>query len=137
MRRANYRITECWCGYNRPKSVFPDANCNFACTGVIAEICGGNGVDASGAYISTFGDNSRWDGNSTNTPGPYVNSGTNGFTSIGCFTEATLGRALGVEVTANNTVSSCLAACTGYLYSGVEYGGEWYVVNIRTLTTFD
>ena len=116
---------ECWCGYNRPKTVFPDTNCNYACTGAVNEICGGNGVGQNSAFISVFGDITRWDGNSTNTPGPYVNPGLNGFSSLGCFTEGSQGRALSVQVTANNTVASCITACKGYLYSGVEYGGEW------------
>jgi hypothetical protein len=120
---------QCWCGFNRPKKVNPDANCNFACTGNVNEICGGNGVNGGSAFISVFGDITRWDGNRTNAPGPYVNPGTVGYSSIGCYTEGTNTRALSVQPNANNTVASCLKACQGYLYSGVEYGGECFCGN--------
>ena len=120
---------ECWCGFNRPKTVNPDANCNFACTGNVNEICGGNGANGGGAFISLFGDITRWDGNRTNAPGPFVDAGTMGYSSIGCYTEGTNTRALSVQPNANNTVASCLKACQGYLYSGVEYGGECFCGN--------
>lgn len=117
---------ECWCGYNRPKLVTSDSNCQFPCSGNITQICGGNGVDGGGSYISLFGDIARWNGNTTDTPGPYVNPGTLGFSSLGCYTEPNNGRALPVQKNANNTVAGCLQACQGYVYSGVEYGGQWY-----------
>ncbi|OAG41460.1 hypothetical protein AYO21_04402 [Fonsecaea monophora] len=120
---------ECWCGYNRPKTVVDDANCNFGCTGNVNEICGGNGIDGAGSYISLFGDITRWNGNSTDAPGPYVNPGTLNYTSLGCYTEGTNSRALNVQRNANNTVASCLQACQGYLYSGVEYGGQCFCGN--------
>ncbi|EXJ87033.1 hypothetical protein A1O3_03990 [Capronia epimyces CBS 606.96] len=120
---------ECWCGYNRPKTVNDDANCNFACSGNINEICGGNGITGTGSFISLFGDITRWNGNTTDTPGPYVNPGTQGFHSLGCYTEGSQSRALSVPVNANNTVAGCLQACQGYLYSGVEYGGQCFCGN--------
>lgn len=120
---------ECWCGYNRPKTINPDVSCNFACTGNVNEICGGNGINGGGSFISLFGDITRWDGNRTNAPGPYVNPGTLGYSSIGCYTEGTSNRALSVQPNANNTVASCLTACKGYLYSGIEYGGECFCGN--------
>jgi hypothetical protein len=116
---------ECWCGNNRPLSVTDDANCYYECTGDPTETCGGNGVARNGAYISLFGDISRWDGNRTNTPGPYVNPGSNGFSSIGCWTDAGATRTLSTRVSFNNTVNSCLFACQGYQYAGVEFGQEW------------
>lgn len=116
---------ECWCGNNRPKSVVDDANCYFECTGDATEVCGGDGVDRAGSYISLFGDISRWDGNTTNDAGPYVNPGVNGFTSIGCWTDGGGQRTLSVQKVDNDTVASCLLACQGYTYAGVEYGGEW------------
>ncbi|KAJ4522840.1 hypothetical protein HRR78_000328 [Exophiala dermatitidis] len=120
---------ECWCGYNRPKTVNDDANCNFACSGNENEICGGNGITGSGSFISLFGDITRWNGNATDSPGPYVNPGALGFRSLGCYTEGSQSRALNVQVNANNTVTGCLAACQGYLYSGVEYGGQCFCGN--------
>ncbi|KAK4937768.1 hypothetical protein LTR10_021645 [Elasticomyces elasticus] len=117
---------ECWCGYNRPKTVNDDGNCNLGCSRNVNEICGGE--LASGTYISLFGDITRWNGNTTDAPGPYVNPGTLGFNSLGCYTEPSQGRALSVQPNANNTVASCLQACQGYSYAGIEYGGQWYVV---------
>ena len=77
--------------------------------------------------ISLFADSTRWDGNSTENVGPFVNPGLYGFTSQGCYTEATSGRALAVgKQTSSETVANCLSACIGYQYAGVEYGGECY-----------
>ena len=116
---------ECWCGNNRPLSAVDDANCYYECSGDATEVCGGDGIDRAGTYISLFGDKTRWDGNTTNQPGPYVNPGVNGFSSIGCWTDSTASRTLSVPKTDNDTVASCLKACAGYQYAGVEFGGEW------------
>ncbi|EXJ88228.1 hypothetical protein A1O1_05158 [Capronia coronata CBS 617.96] len=124
---------ECWCGYNRPKTINDDANCDFPCTGNINEICGGNGISGTGSFISLFGDITRWNGNSTDIPGPYVNPGTLGFQALGCYTEGSQSRALNVPINSNTTVAGCLQACQGYLYSGVEYGGQCFCGN--TLST--
>ncbi len=75
--------------------------------------------------MSLFGDITRWNGNTTDTPGPYVNPGFLGFHSLGCYTEGSQTRALNVQPTSNNTVAGCIQACQGYLYAGVEYGGQW------------
>ncbi|KAJ9633336.1 hypothetical protein H2204_007053 [Knufia peltigerae] len=115
---------ECWCGYNRPKQVVDDANCNFPCTGNVNEVCGGNGLDGTGSFISLFGDITRWNGNTTDTPGPYINPGLLGFNSLGCYTEGSQTRALNVQPNSNNTVAGCIQACQGYSYAGVEYGGQ-------------
>ncbi|KAJ4022594.1 hypothetical protein NW766_001635 [Fusarium irregulare] len=135
---TQYR-SECWAGNKIPTKKVDDANCNFDCAGSLAQYCGGNGVDGSGAYISLFADTLQWDGSlsdssssgsggSTNTPkGPFVNPGVDGYTSIGCYTEATAGRALpngrGVS---SPTVQNCVDACKAesFVYAGVEYGGE-------------
>lgn len=124
---ANLRPKECWCGYNRPKTVVDNANCNFGCTGNVNEICGGNGITGTGSFISLFGDITRWNGNTTDAPGPYINPGSLGFRSLGCYTEGSQSRALNVQPNSNNTILGCLQACQGYLYSGVEYGGQWSV----------
>lgn len=116
---------ECWCGMNRPRQIVDDANCYYECSGDPTQVCGGNGIDRAGTYISLFGDKSRWDGNTTGTPGPFVNPGSNGFTSIGCWTDSTANRTLPVRQSGGGTVNSCLQACQGYTYAGVEFGGEW------------
>ena len=119
--------SECWCGNNRPLTNVADGNCYYECSGDPTQVCGGNGINRGGTYISLFGDISRWDGNTTNTPGPYVNPGANGFTSIGCYSDSTAQRTLSVPMNDNNTVASCLQACQGYTYAGLEFGNEWYL----------
>ncbi|KAK6720769.1 hypothetical protein SNK05_003865 [Fusarium graminearum] len=146
---TQYR-SECWAGNKIPTQKVDDANCNFDCAGSLNQYCGGNGVDGSGAYISLFADTLQWDGSlsggstsggsgssggsgGTNTPqGPFVNPGVDGYTSIGCYTEATSGRALpngrGID---SPTVAECVDACSSgnFVYAGVEYGGECYCGN--------
>ena len=123
--------SECWGGPTIPVQKVDDGNCDYPCSGDLNQVCGGNGVGtaAGKAYISLFADSSRFDGNvTTGAPtGPFTNPGVNGYTSIGCYTEATNGRALpnGRTVT-TKTVASCVSACSAqkYIYAGVEYGGE-------------
>lgn len=119
--------SECWCGNYRPKQVVEENNCNFACAGNISQTCGGNGISEDGAFMSLFADKTRFDGNVTRDVGPFVNPGILGFTSQGCYTEASTGRALSQGVNPPTiTVASCISACIsgGYSYAGVEYGGE-------------
>ncbi|KAL2064374.1 hypothetical protein VTL71DRAFT_4868 [Oculimacula yallundae] len=141
---------ECWGGPTIPTLRVEDGNCNFPCRGDINQICGGNGVGAGsgGSYISLFADQTRFDGNTTipgSTPttpttpaptgGPFVNPGVGGYSSIGCYTESTNGRALpnGKDIT-TKTVASCVAACSAsnYIYAGLEYGGECWCGNSFT-----
>jgi hypothetical protein len=53
------------------------------------------------------------------------------WTSIGCYTEATAGRALSSKTYADNdmTLASCASFCQGYTYFGVEYSRECYCGN--------
>ncbi|KAH6603806.1 wsc domain-containing [Trichoderma cornu-damae] len=122
--------TECWGGNTVPNLKVDDSNCNYYCGGDINQVCGGNG-DGTGAYISVFADALPSDGDTTEPPlpagGPVVNAGVGGYVSIGCYTEATGGRALPYEVaTDKRTVARCVGACGAgrYTYAGVEYGGE-------------
>jgi WSC domain len=119
--------SECWCGNYRPKLVVDEKNCNFPCSGNVNEVCGGNGINQDGAFMSLFGDNTRFDGNVTKDVGPFVNPGVLGFTSLGCYTEATTGRALSKGANpVNVTIAGCIAACAsgGNSMAGMEYGGE-------------
>ncbi|KAM0415302.1 hypothetical protein ACHAPD_006497 [Fusarium lateritium] len=151
---TQYR-SECWAGNKIPNQKVDDANCNFDCAGSLNQYCGGNGIDGSGVYISLFADTLQWDGSlsggssggssggggsggssGSSTPqGPSVNPGVDGYTSIGCYTEATSGRALpngrGVD---SPTVAECVDACSSgnFVYAGVEYGGECYCGNTFT-----
>jgi len=61
------------------------------------------------------------------TIGLVVSPGNSQYTSIGCYTEATTGRALSAKSYSDSTemtVEICLAFCSGYEYAGVEYGQE-------------
>lgn len=122
---------ECWAGNAIPLQKVDDTNCNFYCAGAINQVCGGNGVgdQNGGTFMSLFADSLQWDGNFTKPPvgGPFVNPGVSGYSSIGCYTEATNGRALPNGLaTDKKTVATCVNACKGkaYTYAGVEYGGE-------------
>lgn len=142
---------ECWAGNKIPSQKVDDSNCNFDCAGSLNQFCGGNGVDGSGAYFSLFADTLQWDGSfasvttssagSAATPqGPSVNPGVSGYTSIGCYTEATSGRALpngrGVD---SPTVANCVQACSSdnFVYAGVEYGGEVCFLTLAGVTNTD
>lgn len=121
---------ECWAGNVIPMTKVDDSNCGFTCSGNLTQICGGQGVNNDGSYLSMFGDMTKWNGNTTRPPPPpppSVNPGVDGYTSIGCYTEATNGRALpnGQNV-AKKTVKNCVDACGAgnFVYAGVEYGGE-------------
>lgn len=61
------------------------------------------------------------------TTGLAVSPGNDQYSSIGCYTEATTGRALSTKSYTDSTgmtVDTCLAFCSGYKYAGVEYGQE-------------
>ncbi|KAB5511496.1 WSC domain-containing protein [Coniochaeta sp. 2T2.1] len=129
---------ECWGGPKIPTLQVDDLNCNYPCSGDLNQVCGGNGVGAGegGSYISLFRDSLAEDGGTTPDPptdpsGPYVNPGVDGYSSIGCYTEATGQRALpnGVAVT-TRTVASCIRACASkWSLVGLEYGGECWCGN--------
>ena len=59
--------------------------------------------------------------------GPAVLETVDGFTSMGCYTEATNIRALSASLTAADgmTVGQCADFCSAYNYMGVEYSREW------------
>lgn len=69
----------------------------------------------------------------TPTGGPFVVQTVGAYSYLGCYTEATNGRALSglqnPESGAGNTVEACAAACSKYTYFGVEYGSECYCGN--------
>ncbi|KAF4635933.1 hypothetical protein G7Y89_g2164 [Cudoniella acicularis] len=127
---------ECWGGPNIPNLMVDDSNCNYACTGDVNQICGGNGVgsNAGGSYISLFADSRTFNGNMTTTTptGPFVNPGVGGYTSLGCYTEGNGVRALQQQITpVAKTVANCVAGCSAssYQYAGLEYGGECWCGN--------
>ncbi|TLD08976.1 uncharacterized protein PgNI_07167 [Pyricularia grisea] len=117
---------ECWGGNTVPNTAAGEENCNFDCSGDVNQWCGGNGEGAGSgnAHISLFATNTTL----PPAPGaPSTNPGVNGYSSIGCYTEATSGRALPYGNTGNvRTVAACVSACSAknYRYAGLQYGGE-------------
>ncbi|KAH8591742.1 WSC domain-containing protein [Bisporella sp. PMI_857] len=128
---------ECWGGPTIPNLKVDERNCDYPCKGDVNQICGGNGFgDGQGkSYISLFADSKQFNGNTTSptTPsGPVANPGVNGYTSIGCYTEATTGRALSSGKTMTlKTVANCVTACaaSSFKYAGLEYGQECWCGN--------
>ncbi|KZF19452.1 WSC-domain-containing protein [Xylona heveae TC161] len=124
---------ECWCGNNPPpSSLFHDeseALCTFACAGDASEACGG-----VGGYISIYYDSTKYTpGSNVGPSGPIVVPSVANYISIGCYSEGTNGRALTGNAPAapagGMTIEACETACAGYVYFGVEYGGECYCGN--------
>jgi hypothetical protein len=135
-------------------------NCSMPCNGNSSELCGGSellnlysltvsvttktatmtSVSASDSVMTTPATASSStlsisaSSTSISAPtstGPVVNSGVDGYISLGCYTEATQGRALAHQLsTVNETVADCLDLCAGaYTYAGLEYGGECWCGN--------
>ncbi len=94
----------------------PEAKCSFSCPGNSAEICG------AGSYLTTYA--------KTGTL-PSTASTSTTYGSLGCYTEATIGRALADVTYANNamTVEMCASECTGFAMFGLEYHQECYCGN--------
>ncbi|KAH0499309.1 hypothetical protein TgHK011_006512 [Trichoderma gracile] len=112
--------TQCYCG-----SSLATGGVNTTATSCSTP-CGGNSTEACGGpdRLTLY--------KTTQITGPQVNPGPNGWTSKGCYSEGTTGRALtfgynGVP-NAQMTVAGCTAGCkaAGYTFAGVEYGGECY-----------
>ena len=131
---------ECYCGNTinagsvKQPSSDPNTNgCSMVCGGNETEYCGGpnriNMYQINGSVpVPTGGPDPP-----VPTGGPSVVQTASGFNYLGCYTEATNGRALsGLQnpvAGATLTVDSCAAACTKYTYFGVEYSGECYCGN--------
>lgn len=89
-------------------------------------------IDTTAAATTTTTTTTSASSSSPTPTGPSVNPGLDGYSSIGCYTEATDARALGNFVaTTKETVADCLKACSadGYTYAGLEYGGECWCDN--------
>ncbi len=85
------------------------------------------GCAASGSKVTCPGGVQPTCSPNFNTYGLSASAGNDQYSLIGCYTEATSGRALTAKSysdSSNMTVESCLEYCSGYQYSGVEYGQE-------------
>lgn len=106
----------------------------MACAGDTADACGG-----TGGYISVYYDATKYSpGNASSTPtpptgGPITVNQTGNYNYIGCYTEATNGRALQGKTpqapATGYTIETCQAACSAFTYFGMEYSNECYCGN--------
>ncbi|CAG8971095.1 hypothetical protein HYALB_00010672 [Hymenoscyphus albidus] len=138
---------ECWTGPTIPNLKVEDGNCNFPCAGDVNQICGGDGLDGTGSYISLFADMRSFDGNTTipiptpttssspaptATGGPQIRQIVGNYVFQGCYNELTVGgRALSKSTYTNDsmTLELCSSFCSEAAYFGVEYGRECYCGN--------
>ena len=113
----------------------------MVCNGNALEYCGGASrlnlyilnttapIPTTSASTATTGTNSGTSTSSTPVPtGPITVTNVAGWNYLGCYSEATTGRALSGSLlpiaAANTDVETCGAACLAYEYFGVEYGVE-------------
>ncbi|KAH7403338.1 hypothetical protein BKA64DRAFT_706835 [Cadophora sp. MPI-SDFR-AT-0126] len=124
--------TECWCGNTPPPltSFDPtDTLCNFGCPGDSNDRCGATG------YVSVFYDPTKYvKGTDPALYGPQVPMQVGNYNYLGCYSEGTNGRALGdktpPEPAGGFALGSCMMACQGYTYWGMEYANQCYCGNI-------
>ncbi|KAL9602500.1 MAG: hypothetical protein Q9219_001794 [cf. Caloplaca sp. 3 TL-2023] len=133
--------TECYCGNTPPANVYKadEILCNYGCSGDSSETCGGLQV-GTGGFISIYYDPSRFTPSDNDTTGSGPVSGApqtvkqvGNYDYIGCYSEATQGRALSGKAPpvpeAGTTLETCETACQGYQYFGVEFSNECYCGN--------
>nr|XP_036580691.1 WSC domain-containing protein [Colletotrichum truncatum]KAF6788686.1 WSC domain-containing protein [Colletotrichum truncatum] len=113
---------ECYCGNALAKGgvLANEADCVTPCNGNSTQPCGG--PNRLTLYKTSL------------IIGPSVNPGVGDWSSIGCYSEGTTGRALEYGVHNINdgmTVAKCTSACekAGYILAGLEYSGECYCGN--------
>ncbi|KAL2063424.1 hypothetical protein VTL71DRAFT_5229 [Oculimacula yallundae] len=108
---------ECYCGDSpNPGSVpAPATECSFKCPGNGEQTCG------AGNRLSMY--------SKTSIPLPTVPSTI--YSSEGCYTEATTGRALADKRYDDDTmtIEKCATTCTGFEFFGLEYYQECYCGN--------
>ncbi|MCJ1369596.1 hypothetical protein MMC20_000808 [Loxospora ochrophaea] len=126
--------SECWAGNSIPIASTLARDCNYACAGNINETCGGNGYFQNGAFMSLFYNPSLPEGaalpqnNNGGSTSLGVPATIGSFSYVGCYSEATTGRALSSGAIATNdmTLQYCAGNMSQYTYWGVEYGRECY-----------
>lgn len=116
--------TECYCGnsLSSGSTIGGSTSCTMPCGGDASQICGGPG--ALSVYNNTALVPPR-------VPAELPSSGE--YTSLGCYTEGTNGRALvgGATAAGNMTVGMCVGYCRGIgmAVAGVEYSTECFCGN--------
>ncbi|KAF2495308.1 WSC-domain-containing protein [Lophium mytilinum] len=113
---------QCFCGSSVIGTAAPETDCNLPCNGDSGEICGGQD------RLSIYQDPTFPEADNIAVSSDYM--------SLGCYTEASAGRALAysqINEGANldgtkMTTQLCLNACgaRGFPFAGTEFGGECY-----------
>nr|POE72736.1 wsc domain-containing protein [Quercus suber] len=119
---AGLESSRCYCG----KSLGYDAvqvipgSCKTSCPGNSSETCGGN------SRISIFSN-----GQPSRKTRPTTPQTVASFSSLGCYTEASSGRALSGAASSGSFVDLeyCANFCSKYEYFGTEYADECYCGN--------
>lgn len=123
-----------------------EGDCSMTCSGNSTQYCGGanrltvygKDVNSSSSSSTTTGTGMATGTSTTGsvsstsaTGGPTAVPSAGGFASLGCYTEATSGRALGDSLAAYDgmTVEKCAAFCSTYTYMALEYMSECYCGN--------
>ncbi|KAF7950917.1 uncharacterized protein EAE97_002469 [Botrytis byssoidea] len=124
--------SQCWCGNTPPPLASQDptnALCNFACPRDPTDGCGGTG------YISVFYNPTEYvAGSDPALYGPKTVNSVGNYNYMGCYSEATTGRALSglspQSPSTGFTIELCATACKGFTYFGMEYANECYCGNV-------
>ncbi|KAH0287144.1 WSC domain-containing protein, partial [Aureobasidium sp. EXF-3399] len=127
--------SECYCGnsiYANSILQKDETGCSVPCAGNATQRCGG--ADFLNVYYTnvTSSTTTTTTSNAPSTPtGPVTVQSAGNYSHIGCYTEATNGRALNSLNKANSSVSVdfCAAFCSSYDFFGVEYSQECYCGN--------
>ncbi|KAF2006087.1 heme peroxidase, partial [Amniculicola lignicola CBS 123094] len=106
---------ECYCSNKLASysTLMGLSDCNMACAGNSTQMCG------SGSRLSLYKNNKY---------SPPVTPSISGYNYLGCYSEATNGRALTDTATTSDkmTVETCATFCGGSSYFGIEYSSECY-----------
>ncbi|KAI9840491.1 MAG: hypothetical protein M1838_004047 [Thelocarpon superellum] len=123
---------ECYCGNSFQNGAAPaTSGCDMLCNGNSSEYCGGasrlNAYSLNGAATTT----GSGTGPTTTPSGPAIVPTIGAYKFLGCYTEATNGRAISAKVidTPDMNLNYCAGNCSSYTYWGVEYGTECYCGN--------
>jgi len=126
---------ECWCGdsFGAGSSLTADSDCSMTCTGSEFEYCGAG--DRLSVYIRNGTVPTSTSTGTSPTPTttiPTIKPTVGNYAYYGCQTEASNIRALSGATSVNYssmTLEMCAQFCAGFMYFGVEYGGECYCGN--------
>ncbi|KAG9944983.1 WSC domain-containing protein, partial [Aureobasidium melanogenum] len=125
---------ECYCGsiiYSNSIRQSDESGCNMACAANTSQKCGG--PDFLNVYYVnvTSSATTTTSSSPSMSTGPTVVQSVADYSYLGCYTEATNGRALAglSKAGAFISVDACASYCSAYTYFGVEYGSECYCGN--------